>query len=52
MKRHGRPTGWLLPAAVMVLAAVLAGARGQQFIQYGFEARDPVWVPRPAESRQ
>ncbi len=51
MKRHGRRLGRLLPAAVMALAAVLAAARGQQFIQYGFEAREPVWVRGTADAR-
>jgi hypothetical protein len=54
MKRHARALGWLPPFALLVLAAVLASARGQQgqtFIQYGFEARDPVFVKGPADAR-
>src|SRR5205085_6860362 len=31
--------------AVGLLPALSAGARGQQVMQYGFESRDPVWVP-------
>ncbi len=55
MKRHGRALGWLPPVALVVLAALLAGARGQQqgqqFLQYGFEARDPVFVKGSADAR-
>src|SRR5262249_37182841 len=54
MKRHGRALGWLPPIAILVLAALLASARGQQgqtFIQYGFESRDPVFVKGGADAR-
>src|ERR1700722_434310 len=54
MKRHGRALRWLLPAASIVLAGLLASARGQpgqQFIQYGFESRDPVFVRGSADAR-
>jgi hypothetical protein len=54
MKRHGRAFGWLLPAALVAAAALLASARGQpgqQYIQYGFEARDPVFVKGSADAR-
>jgi hypothetical protein len=54
MKRHGRTLRWLPPAALALAAALLASARGQQgqqFIQYGFEARDPVWVRGSADAR-
>jgi hypothetical protein len=47
MKRYRPALGWLPPALLIPLAALLAtvrGQQGQQFIQYGFEARDPIWV--------
>ncbi len=45
-----RRTCCLLPAACCLLFAALVllapgGARGQQIMQYGFEARGPVWKP-------
>jgi hypothetical protein len=36
--------------AALAAAALLGGARGQQVIQYGFEARDPVWVPGTSDA--
>ncbi len=54
MKRHGRALGWLPPAALIVLAALLASAQGQpgsQFVQHGFESRDPVFARGAADAR-
>ena len=54
MKRHGRTLRWLPPAAVAIAAALLASARGQQspqFIQYGFEAREPIFIRGSADAR-
>jgi hypothetical protein len=53
MKRHGLATRWLPPAALITLAALFASARGQQgqqFLQYGFEARDPIFVRGSADA--
>src|SRR5438132_1043127 len=59
MKRYAKALAWLPQAVLLALAALLASARGQQqgqqFIQYGFEAHDPIWVrgntdARPKES--
>jgi hypothetical protein len=54
MTRHGLVRRFLPPAVLAVLAAWLttaSGQQGQQFIQYGFEARDPVWVRGSADAR-
>jgi hypothetical protein len=52
MKRFGRArTNGFIPLAVAVLALIPAAvAHGQQMIQYGFEARDPVWVQGPHDA--
>ena len=44
---------WAVGSALtgLTLALVtLAGARGQQVLQYGFETRDPVWLPGAADA--
>jgi hypothetical protein len=52
MKRaFGRTTNPKLLGAPIVFALALAGiALGQQMIQYGFEARNPVWRPGPHDA--
>ncbi len=46
--------GWLLggstAAGLAILLALTAPLSGQQFIQYGFESRDPIWAQGPADA--
>ena len=52
MKRFGRArtNGFIPFAAIGLTLGIAAGVRGQQMIQYGFEARDPVWVQGPHDA--
>lgn len=52
MKRFGRKMiqAKFLGAAIVLALAVAGIALGQQMIQYGFEARNPVWRPGPHDA--
>src|ERR1700722_8334026 len=42
--------GWSIRFGLVLVLAGLAGLRAQLVHQYGFETRDPVWVPGPADA--
>ncbi|HEY7315327.1 MAG TPA: hypothetical protein VH643_38705 [Gemmataceae bacterium] len=52
MKRlpPARTIGFLAFASVVLALCIGMIAQGQQMIQYGFEARDPVWVQGPHDA--
>ncbi len=52
MKRLGRArtNGLLVLTAALLVLGFVVLVHGQQMIQYGFEARDPVWVQGPHDA--
>lgn len=42
--------GWCIRLGLVLTLAGLASVRAQQVLQYGFETRDPVWLPGPADA--
>jgi hypothetical protein len=50
MKCHGWALGTALLAGLLLALLGPGEGRGQQVLQYGFETRDPIWVPGPHDA--